>query len=98
RSAKKAAPIMFHFVRHSSLLKDLRTGSPLPVRRKNVIFCRHSRMAHETAIDGACRTGREFVGRGVIVKRGVCPSLRVGESLAILLDEKNVLQVVRYPH
>ena len=38
-------------------------------------------MAHEAAIDGAGRIGRKFVGRGVIVKRGVCPPFVLGNLL-----------------
>jgi hypothetical protein len=55
-------------------------------------------MASVPAIDDAGRIGRELVGRGLIVKHGVCPSLRVRESLAIFLNEKNVLQGVRHPY
>ena len=38
-------------------------------------------MAREAAIDDATR---------IIVKHGVCPPLRVRESLAVLLDEEKV--------
>ncbi len=65
--------------------------SPLAVRRENVILGRHSRMAREAAIDDARLIGLERVRRGIIVKHGVCPSLRVREFLGVLLDEENVL-------
>src|SRR5689334_20104130 len=65
--------------------------SPLAVRRENVILGRHSRMACEAAIDDAVRIGLERVRRGIIIKHGVCPSLRGRESLAVLLDQENVL-------
>jgi hypothetical protein len=65
--------------------------SSFAVRRENVILGRHSRMAREAATDGAGRIGLERVRRGNIVKHGVRPSLRVWESLTVLLDEENVL-------
>ena len=65
--------------------------SPLTVRRENVILGRHSRMARKPAIDDAGRIGLERVRRGIIVERGVGPSLGVRESLVVLLDEENVL-------
>ena len=65
--------------------------SPLTVRRENVILGRHSRMAREAATDDAGWIGLERVRRGIIVKRGVCPSLRIGELLGVFLDEENVL-------
>jgi len=40
---------------------------------------------------GTAPIRREFVGRWVVVKLGVCPSLRGRESLVILLDKENVL-------
>ena len=65
--------------------------SPLAVRRENVILRRHSRMAREAAIDDARLIRLERVRRGIEVKRGVGPSLRVREFLGVLLDEENVL-------
>jgi GxxExxY protein len=55
------------------------------------IVVRHSRMAPKAASDGAGSIGLERLRRGIIVKSGVCPSLRVRESLAVRFDEENVL-------
>ncbi len=65
--------------------------SSLAVRRENVILRGHSRMARKAASDDTGRIGLKRVRRGNIVKHGVCPSLRVRESLAVLLDKENVL-------
>src|SRR5580698_732933 len=70
--------------------------SSLLVRVKNVILILHDRMARETAIDGASRIWLERVGRGLIVKHRIGPSLGSRKSLAILFDQKDVLQGVRY--
>jgi hypothetical protein len=69
--------------------------SPPRVRRENVVFCRHYRMARVPTV-GAAPIGRERVGRGVIVKLGVSPSAGVRKSFAIPLDEINVMQGVRH--
>ena len=78
-----------HYARADTKRRFLR--SSLAVRRENVILGRYSGMAREAAIDDAGRIGLERVRRGIIVKRGVCPSLGVRESLAVFLDEKDVL-------
>jgi uncharacterized membrane protein YphA (DoxX/SURF4 family) len=70
--------------------------SPFLVRVKNVILALHDRMARETAIDGASRIRCERVGRRLIVKHRIGPSLCVREPLAVLFDKKNVLQGVRH--
>ena len=49
----------------------------------------------EAAIDDPGLIRRERVGRGVIVKHGVCPSLRVRESLAILSGVTNLAERAR---
>src|SRR3984885_949724 len=53
--------------------------SALLVRVKNVILVLHDRMARETAIDGASRIWLERVGRGLIVKHRIGPSLGIWE-------------------
>jgi hypothetical protein len=63
---------------------------------KDVVFCRHRRMARVPAIGGTGLIGRERVGRGIIVKHCVSPSAGVRKSLAILLDEIDVMQDVRH--
>src|SRR5262245_28241190 len=50
--------------------------SPLRIRRVDVIFCRHPRMAFVPAL-GVAPIGRKRVGPGVILELGVCPSVRV---------------------
>jgi len=70
--------------------------SALLVRVKNVILVLHDRMARETAIDGTGRIRRERVGRGLIVKHRIGPSLGIRESLAVLFDQKDILQGVRH--
>jgi hypothetical protein len=47
---------------------------------------------------GVAPIRRKRVGRGVIVKLGVCPSARVRESLGILFDKRNRFQGVQYHH
>src|SRR3984957_2687777 len=70
--------------------------SALLVRVKNVILVLHDRMARETAIDGASRIWLEHVGRGLIVKKHIGPSLSIWESLALLFEQEHVLQGVRH--
>src|SRR5438046_2901274 len=64
---------------HRLLSTDhLRTGSPLLVRIKNVIFRLHDRMARIPAIDGALRAARFVIdvgGVGGERSNGGCPSL-----------------------
>src|ERR1700722_11430347 len=72
--------------------------SALLVRVKNVILVFHIRMARETAVDGTSRVWLERVGRGLIVKHRVSPSLGIRESLAVLFDQEDVLQGVRHVH
>ena len=55
------------------------------VGREYVICFRHYCMARRPAL-GVFVSGRESVRRGIIGKLGVCPSVCVRESLAILLD------------
>jgi hypothetical protein len=57
-------------------------------------------MAREPAFGAA---GRKFgrlkrVGRCIISPLGICPSVRVRESLGILFDERNRFQGVRHRH
>ena len=47
---------------------------------------------------GVVSMRRQRVGRGVIEKLRVCPSVRIRESLCILFDERNRFQGVRYHH
>src|SRR6516162_10872345 len=72
--------------------------SPLPIGREDVVLRRHSRMAGEPAIDSPGLVRCKLVRCRVVIKHGVCPALRVRESLAVLLDEKYVLQTLRNPH
>src|SRR5271165_4448720 len=78
-----------HHARAGTKRRSLR--SPRAVRRENVILGRDSRMASKAASDDAGRIGLERVRPGIIVKHGVCPSLRAREFLGVLLDEENVL-------
>ena len=73
-----------------SLLSPRSAATPLPVRRKILAATR----GHGTRsrADHAGRIGLECVGCGIVVERGsVCPSLRVREFLAVLLDEEKRL-------
>src|SRR5438309_2168240 len=67
------------------------TRSPLRIRGVSVILRRHLRMTRKTALR-ALYAGLEGVGRGVVIKLGICPSVRVGESFAVLLDERQRFQ------
>src|SRR5215510_18765 len=71
--------------------------SPLRVRRINVIFCRHPRMALVSTLSVAA-IRRKCVGSGIVEKLGICPPERVRESPAILFDERHRFQCVRYHH
>src|SRR5215510_11084031 len=79
--------------------------SPLSIRRENIIFCLHNRMAREPAF-GVVRLrryvslvgGPECVGCGVIFELGPSPSAAVRESLAILQHESNAHLGVRDTH
>src|ERR1700722_6303945 len=82
----------------SSLQCPVRS-SPLSVRCKNVIFCRHYGVAREPTLGvGPLRrlirlcAGPERLGRGVILKLGISPSAAVREPLAILHHEINVME------
>src|SRR5262249_26370413 len=64
----------------------------------NVILRRHLGMARESTF-GTARTkfGRlKRVGCWIIIPLGVCPSVRVRESLAILFDERDRFQSIRH--
>src|SRR5262245_49165906 len=65
---------------------------------EDVVLLGHDRMASEAAVDDSGLVGREGVGCGLIVEDCISPPLRVRESLAVLFDEENVLEGIRYPH
>src|SRR5262245_35156429 len=73
--------------------------SPLAVIREHVISCLHYRVACESALGivslrwvAGQGTGRERVGRGVIVEHGISPSTAILEPLAVLHHEVDVMQ------
>src|SRR5262249_55820359 len=72
--------------------------SPFWIRGPNVILRRHLGMAREPALGAArIKFGRlKRVGRWIISPLGICPSVRIRESLGILFDERNRFQGVRY--
>src|SRR5262245_13413060 len=47
---------------------------------------------------GVISMRRKRVGRGIIAKLRVCPSVSVRKSLGILFDERNRFQSVRYQY
>src|ERR1700722_6852832 len=82
----------------SSLQCPVRS-SPLSVRCKNVIFCRHYGVAREPTLGvGPLRrlirlcAGPERLGRGIVLKLGISPSAAVREPLAILHHEINIMK------
>src|SRR6516165_1052736 len=72
--------------------------SPFWICRENVILRRHFGVAREPAFATAwIKLGRlKRVGRWIVSPLGECPSVRVRESLGILLDERDRFQSVRH--
>src|SRR6516164_7402784 len=72
--------------------------SPFWICRENVILRRHFGVAREPAFATAwIKLGRlKRVGRCIVSPLGECPSVRVRESLGILLDERDRFQGVRH--
>src|SRR5258706_6155097 len=79
------------------MLRSARRRSPFLVGVKNVVFCRQRSVARISA-GGAAPVGREGVGRDSIVKLGESPAAGFWKSLAVLFDEKKILQSVRHIH
>src|SRR6266446_3216131 len=73
-----------------------KSGSPLLVRVENIVLRLHDGMAGVPAVGATVFVGRERVGRGAIVERGISPSAGGRKPHIILLDEKHVLQDIRH--
>src|SRR5215211_1170082 len=77
--------------------------SPRPILREHEISSLHDRVAGEAALGVVAlrrlvreRAGREGVGGGVVGEHGPSPSAAVGEALAVLLHEVDVLLGARH--
>src|SRR5579872_3056080 len=81
-----------------SYASSIMAASPLLIRVEDIVLRLHDRMARVSTVNDTVLVRRKRIGRGVVVERHVSPSAGGRKTLAVLLDEEEVLQAGGHIH